>query len=323
MSGPTFLIAGAARGGTTGLVEGLRTHRRVFLTQPKEPHYFALHGEPADFRGPGDAETINRVAVTTREDYLALYPEAGDHLARGDGSVSTLYYAEHAAPEIVRMNPDMQIVVLLREPVDRAYSSFRYLQARGFETCVDFLEAVAQEPVRKAEKWHHLWHYTSMSHYAVDLRRLQDAVGRERVGVWFYDELEADFPRTVRAVQSFLGLPEDASQDLDLPRVNVSGTPRLASVQRAIQAATRNPLLRRTLKSMTSYRFRERVRRSGLRPSAVTAQERAELTPRFVDDLRELGALIDRPLPSWLRDPGCTEFRDPGRPELHSDQPGD
>jgi len=310
MTVPTFLIAGAARGGTTSLAEGLRTHPQVFVSQPKEPHYFALHGRPADFRGPGDAETINRVAVTARDSYLALFPQRHDFLAFGDGSVSTLYYAERAAPEIVRMNPDMQVVLLLREPVDRAYSSFQYLRARGFETSADFRTALADEPRRKAERWHHLWHYASMSHYASDLRVLQDALGREQVGVWFYDELEADYARTVRSVQDFLGLPACSDQNLDLPRVNVSGTPKLAAMQRLIQATTRNPVLRRTVKSLTSYRLRERVRRSGLRPSAVSSEDRVELGPRFVDDLTELATLVDRPLPGWLRDPGSAHRAD-------------
>lgn len=41
---PNFLIIGAGRSGTTGLAEGLKTHPSVFITEPKEPHYFALHG---------------------------------------------------------------------------------------------------------------------------------------------------------------------------------------------------------------------------------------------------------------------------------------
>ena len=64
---PTFLVIGAARSGTTGLVEGLRTHPQVFVTDPKEPHYFALHRIGARFTAPGDDHTINRVAVTDRD----------------------------------------------------------------------------------------------------------------------------------------------------------------------------------------------------------------------------------------------------------------
>src|SRR5688572_19388263 len=124
--GPTFLVAGAGRCGTTGLVEGLRTHPDVFVTHPKEPHYFALHGQTVDFKAPGDQATINQVAVTDRDAYLALYDGAGNARARGDGSVSTLYYYQRAIPEILAVNPEMRIVIMLREPVDRAFSSYQY-----------------------------------------------------------------------------------------------------------------------------------------------------------------------------------------------------
>src|SRR5918996_796747 len=142
---PNFLVVGAARSGTTGLVEGLRSHPRVFVTDPKEPHYFALHDQTANFAGPGD------------------------------GSVSTLYYHERALPEVVAMNPDMRLVALLREPIARAYSSHQYMRARGFEPYEDFLQAVDEEPRRKADDYHHLWHYTSMSFYADAVAALQKA----------------------------------------------------------------------------------------------------------------------------------------------------
>lgn len=301
MTVPNFLVAGAARSGTTGLVEGLRTHARVFITAPKEPHYFALHGSRADFRGPGDAATINRVAVTDHDAYLNLFPAQHDYLALGDGSVSTLYYADRAAPEILRVNPDMRLVVILREPVERAYSSFLYLRARGFEPCEDFLDAVAREPVRQQEKWHHLWHYTAMGQYADGLQVLREAVGPGRVGVWFYDDLQTDYQGTIRSVQEFLGLPVDHDQNLDVPRVNVSGTPRVALAQRVIQTATRNEIVRSSVKSLTTFRFRERIRRGGLRPSAVTDHVRVELAPRFVDDLAALAKVVDGPVPDWLK----------------------
>ncbi|MDQ3456734.1 MAG: sulfotransferase [Actinomycetota bacterium] len=298
---PTFLVAGAARCGTTGLVEGLRTHSRVFVTDPKEPHYFALYGEGAHFKGPGDSGTINRATVADREAYLALYPSQHDYLALGDGSVSTMFYAERAVPEIRRVNPQMRLVVMLREPVERAYSSYLYLKARGFETEEDFLAAVADEPRRKAENWHHLWLYPAMSYYAEDLAILRSGLGVDQVGVFFYDDLQRDYAGTVRRVQDFLGLPEDPEQDLDVPRVNVSGTPRLQVLQRAIQQATGNERLRRTVKSVTSFRFRERIRRSGLKRSAVSEEIRAALAPRFTDDLAELSTMLSGPVPGWIR----------------------
>ena len=123
MTTPTFLVVGAARCGTTGLVEGLRSHPRVFVTDPKEPHYFALHRIGASFTAPGDAHTINRVAVTDRDAYLALYPAEHSYVALGDASVSTMYYPQESIPEIKAMNPGMKLVMMLRDPVARAWSS--------------------------------------------------------------------------------------------------------------------------------------------------------------------------------------------------------
>lgn len=297
---PTFVVAGAGRSGTTGLVEGLRTHPGVFVTQPKEPHYFALHGQPADFRGPGDDATINRVAVTDRSHYLDLYPRQHDFLALGDGSVSTLYYADRAVEEMRRVNPEMRAVVILREPVERAYSSYLYMRARGFEPCDSMLDALADEQRRRDDNWHHLWHYQSMSHYADALATLQAGLGPEQVGVWFHDDLERDYVGTVSSVLRFLGLPVDPAEAVGVPRVNVSGTPRLAAVQRAIVAATRNEVVRRAVKQTTSFRFRERIRRSSLRRSTVPADVRQYLAGAFDADLAALSSLVTVAAPVWL-----------------------
>jgi hypothetical protein len=297
---PTFLIAGAARSGTTGLVEGLRSHPEVFVTAPKEPHYFALHGRTPDFRGPGDAQTINRVAVTDREMYLDLYPSASDHRALGDASVSTLYHHERALPEALAVNPDVRVVVLLREPVARAYSSHQYLRARGFEPLEDFLTAVAEERRRRAANWQHLWHYTGMSLYSDAIAALQSALAPGHLGVWFYDDLERDFAGTVSAVLRFLGVPPAPGEGEQIPRVNASGKPRFERLQHALWWATRHEVLRSGVKHVTTFRFRERVRGMTLRREGPPQEAFTELQPLFADDLARLRKLLPEPHPAWL-----------------------
>jgi len=300
---PNFLIVGAARSGTTGLAEGLRSHPRVFVTDPKEPHYFAMHDRTPDFAGPGDAHTINKVAITDRDSYLALYPKQHDFLALGDGSVSTMYYHERALPEVVAMNPDMRLVVLLREPIARAYSSHQYMRARGFEPYGDFVQAVDDEERRKADNYHHLWHYTSMSKYADAIEALQKAVPADRLGVWFHDDLDSDYEGTLRDVLRFLDVPPAEGEAEDVPRVNISGQPRLASVHKALQWATRHDALRRGVKRVTTYRFRERVRRLTLRSGGVPPEAVARLRPVFADDLERLRGLLPTDgAPAWLRE---------------------
>jgi len=301
---PTFLLVGAGRSGTTALVEGLRSHPGVFVTEPKEPHYFALHGTRPAFTGPGDAHTINRVAVTDRKEYLALYPRHHDFVALGDGSVSTLYYHERALPEVIAVNPEMRIIVLLREPVARAYSSHQYMRARGFEPHEDFLEAVAEEDKRRAENWHHMWHYTEMSKYADAVRALRQAIPGEQLGIWFYEDLERDFTGTLHEVLRFLGVPSVGEAGEQVPRVNISGAPRFGHLQKALWWATRHDRVRSAVKATTTYRFREGVRRLVLRRDGIPTGVREALSPVFAEDLSRLGALLPGAVPMWLSQDG-------------------
>lgn len=304
--GPTFLVAGAGRAGTTALVQALRARSDVFVTDPKEPHYFAYHGAPPRFRGPGDEETINRHVTHTLDDYLALYPTTRP-LALGEGSVSTLYHHERALPEILRVNPEMKIVLLLREPVARAYSSFLYLRAQGREPEEDFLSAVALEEERRAANWHHLWHYTAMSRYADAVAALRQALPDGHVGIWFHDDLETDHAGVVGEVERFLGLPEDTPQATgdrrgEPARVNVSGTPRSRRAHDALVWATSRPMVRHTGRALTTWRFREAVRTRLLRRGSVDEGASHQLAPLFADDLDRLRTMLEgeRELPAWL-----------------------
>jgi hypothetical protein len=299
---PNFAVVGAARAGSTAVTEALRAHPDAFVCQPKEPHYYAFAGQQMAFCGPGDKATINRVARTDPDSFLALFPEQGSasYRALGDGSVSSLYYHEHAIAAIQQINPAMKIVMILRDPVDRAYSSYQYLRVRGFEPVDDFLSAVALEKERREAGWHHLWHYTGMSYYAESVGHYLRSFGRERVGVWFYDDLTARPGDCVTEIYSFLGLDVNRVGP-SLPRVNVSGQPRRMSAQHVIAWAGRHEAVRAGLKRVVPFRVREKLRAANLRPSAVSTQDRAELIGQFTRDSDELSDLLDKPVPDWTR----------------------
>lgn len=299
---PNFVVAGAARSGTTALVEALREHPDVFVTQPKEPHYFAFAGKPVNFSGPGDDETINKVTVSGRDEYLELYSSAAGALARGDGSVSTLYYHDASIPALKELADDIKIVIILRDPIERAFSSYQYLRARGYEPLSDFAAAVAQEPERIDGGWHHLWHYTSMSMYADAIEHFLDEFGRDRVGIWFYDDFMTDGKVVVSEVCRFLGLEPGRLPDHDLNRVNVSGSPRSRGLQALIHNLGRHEGAKRVIKKIVPFQARERIRRANLSRSPVPAGARDDLHDCFREDCEKLARLIDGPVPAWVRE---------------------
>jgi hypothetical protein len=152
-----------------------------------------------------------------------------------------------------------------------------------------------------------------MSLYADAVAAMADAVGPERISVWFYDDLERDYERVVSQVLRFIGAPEQEGEATGVPRVNISGTPRAQTLQRVIWSITRHEMVRGSIKRVTSYRMRESVRRLFLRRTEVPRGAVKELAPRFVEDLARLNDVLDRigveERPGWLTEKSVGDGR--------------
>lgn len=296
---PNFAVVGAARAGTTALCEAIRAHPHGFLSHPKEPHFLALGGARPAFTGPGDEAGINAISVTEQDRYLELFGGSERATARGEGSVSSLYYAETAAPRLAGLAPEAKVVVCLRDPVDRAFSSWQYLRALGHEPEDDFATALGLEPERIAAGWHHLWHYRGVSTYLPGVAGFLRHFPREQVLVLTYDELQANPHGTLTTLFNFLGL--QPIQGEGLARVNSSGEVRSASVQRALSRLREVPVIRGAVKSVLPYAVRERIRQANLRTTSVDPQLRRVLSAEFAPDLAAVEELLAQRLPAWGR----------------------
>lgn len=208
---PDFLIVGAQRCGTTSLFRYLAAHPVVVppLFQ-KGIHFFDLnYGRGLRwYRGQFPVRSIadRRVAGT------------GHRAVSGEASP---YYVFHplAVERIARDLPAAKLIVLLRDPVERAFSAHRQETARGFET-EPFERAVELEESRLAGEleriqadptyvsFHHQHHaYLARGRYAEQLERLYDLVGKERVLVLESTSLFAMPQAGWERVLEFLGLP--------------------------------------------------------------------------------------------------------------------
>ena len=145
MKMPNFMIIGAAKAGTTALYKYLEEHPQIFMSPQKEPRFFALEGEKIDFRGPG-AMTRFRY-VTDIETYRLLFKNVSNELAIGEASTWYLYIPK-AAKGIRHYLPNVKLIVMLRDPVQRAYSNFLGLRREGVEPLEDFTEAMVAEKER-------------------------------------------------------------------------------------------------------------------------------------------------------------------------------
>ncbi len=297
---PDFILIGAAKSGTSALYHFLRQHPQVFMSVNKEPNYFALQSQTLAFAGPGDVG-INQRSVTTREAYEALF--AGKQPGQLSGEASTLYLYHEAAPaHIRRQRPDAKLIAILRNPTDRAFSSFLHTRRDSREPLADFSAALAAEPERIAANWSHLWHYQRAGHYAEQVERYLEQFPREQLLFLLYDDLAADPQRVLLKIYGFLGISDQVDIDTDR-RYNASGQARSARLQTWIVRP--NPLktwVRRFLPDDLRLGIMQSLQEFNVSRNGspkMTDSERAFLDAQFQDERGRLESLIGRDLSAW------------------------
>ena len=186
---PTFVIVGAQKCGTSTLSATLRLHPQVFMSRPKELHFF------------------DRRYDQGLEWYSEQFKPRRRHLAAGEASPSYLY--DDDAPErIAESLSDTKLIVMLRDPAKRAYSHYWHTQRLGAET-VDFETALATESERidsDKPSDRSRYSYVDRGHYLPQVQNLASLVGRDRLHVVLLDDLADDRVASLRRVFDFLGI---------------------------------------------------------------------------------------------------------------------
>ena len=207
---PSFLIVGAQRCGTTSLYKTLAQHPMVLpAVLHKGAHYFDVgygHG-PSWYRGHFPLLATARRAAPSPD----RLPITGE---------SSPYYMFHplAGQRIAADLPGVKLLVLLRDPVERAYSAHTHETARGYET-EPFERALELEPGRLAGEvdklladptYHSHSHqhnaYVTRGRYAEQLERLEALFGRDRIHVVDSQRFFTDPEPVFAGVVEFLGI---------------------------------------------------------------------------------------------------------------------
>jgi hypothetical protein len=301
MAVPDFFVAGAPKAGTTALHAALSRHPDLYMSPVKEPKFFLTDGPPPAQGGPGDAKTY-REHVWRQSDYEALFDQAPATAPRGE---STPFYLSSTAAQrrIRRLVPHARLIVVVRDPVERAHSNWTHLWSAGLDPVPDFLAACAAEDRRVAAGWADFWHYTRLGMYGRQLEHLYSVFPREQVLVFRYRALLTEPVRMLDDVCAFLGVRQGLLRDV--PRENVTAHPEptarhqwLARLLRAGSAAAT------ALPGPASARLTDRLERSlqaGTRPrQPLTWDQRRALLPRFEDDIRLLESLTGEDFSDWL-----------------------
>lgn len=294
MTLPNFLIIGAAKAGTTALHTYLQQHPQVYMTPDKETNFFAFEGENLNFQGPGD-EAINQFSLTTLESYQAEFQNVSKEKAIGEACPLYLYHPK--APEGIRSYiPDVRLIVILRNPVDRAYANFLHIVRDDREPCRDFDLALQQEEKRIKDNWEWFWHYIQLGYYNEQLQRYYQIFDRQQIRVYLYEDLCQNSLALMQDIFRFLDIDDNFIPDLNI-RPNKSGMPKNLLFH---QLLTKPNPLKSFLKPLFPSILRQKIQHQNLTTPQISSEAKAFLKELYRQDIIKCQDLIDRDLSLWL-----------------------
>ena len=297
MTFPNLFIPGVARSATTYVASVLAASPEIFSPEPKELHYFASRHIPDPLHSGDPFRSYDEFIVRDRNEYLSRYTEAGDVGYMLDASPSALFYGG-CASDIKKESPGSKIIILLRNPVERAFSQYKMNVRLGKER-LSFEDALKAENERLGKGFFMATAYLKAGLYHDAVSGYLDVFGRKDVLVVLFDELIDNEAGTFGKIFEFLGV-EFKEAYLENGDRHYSGFPRRMLLNKILH----NPMLRKTAKylvrgksmrkQLDSYIIRKNDREVEMNPGTKDS-----LYAYFESDIDKLGKLIQTELSNW------------------------
>lgn len=230
---PNFLVIGAPRSGTTSLYRYLCSHPEIFMSPIKETRFFAYKNEQVGFNGITDPYTINKSSITSPKKYQKLFKKADPkrHKAAGEASPVYMYEAEKSAPRIYQYKPQVKLVAIIRNPVDRAFSDYLNMKRLGRDLCPSFAEAIKRENHRIQQNWSPFYRYLSKGFYGHQLNQFFRYFNRSQIYITTFRQFAEATSQELKQILKFLGV----SNNLEVQHTtahNKSGVPKNLNLHR-------------------------------------------------------------------------------------------
>ena len=262
---PNVFILGAARCGTNWLCELLRQVPDVCVPILKEPNFFdRVDEEGWEPCGPFSRARRERIlhthSIATAEAYSRIYDARPDASIRVDGSVRYLW-SSRAPERLAKMIPDARMIVLVRNPTERAWSHYLLNRMLGTER-LGFIDALDREPQRIEEGWGFDWRYREVSDYASCLNRWYEHVPPAQFLIREYEQFIAEPACVLEDVLEHIGVrsPGPLAKELieanrDQPKIH----PRQTTHMPGVAGLLWDPAIRTSAKRFVPTFIRSRI----------------------------------------------------------------
>ncbi len=310
---PDFYITGTVKGGTTSLYNYLYEHPDIYMCPVKEPHFFSTDINPSTFREQYrkmvnvdideyirngiDSRLVSSAFIRDEKTYHQLFSNATPEQILGESSTSYLI-SKVAATNIYNANPDAKIIIMLRDPVKRAYS--HYLMNYRSGSVKDAFKMELEKDMHAEPKgWGRTRLYAEHGFYYEQVKRYLDIFGADKVRIILNEDLSSNTSSVVQDTYSFLDVNADFHGEFH-ERHNAATIP--------VSSFARFLLGQANLIRMASRIIPKPIRNSIYRNMLVTNnvpqlddESKQLLINIYKVDTQKLQDLIGRDLSHWLK----------------------
>lgn len=311
MERQNLIIAGERRAGTTSLHQCLKTHPELYLIDKTDMNYFVdeeLLGREEIIQNPN----FNHWSTThSRESYQRLFSEAQDRSIVGHKGADLFYWRPSHA-RIKEFVPNVRLIVLMRDPIERAWSHYWNEVGKGRER-LSFPEAIAAESERSAQSKFKRYHlsYIQRGMYADSLRTLQQTFAKEQILVVITERLWTSLDRTLPKIYHFLGVSQNHGIPPRPERQNSNWTmlarswakhPQIEPMVKLYERAFESLLVRSTTDAERRRKWRQRFQlpfRKRAKTLEMDDETRDYLRRTFAAQQEDLEELLGEKIPEW------------------------
>jgi hypothetical protein len=311
---PNFFLVGAPKAGTTSLYHYLDQHPQIYMSPIKEPNYFAAEIRPENLAHELQAESARDQAelreylqgpmtdkrfggmVIEWEDYLRLFQSVREEKAIGEASVCYLW-SKTAAENIRRSLNRAKIIIVLRDPAERAFSQYLQCFASG-RIRESFAQHIDRSRREAGEKFTVAYPLLELGLYYEQVKRFLEAFGEASVLILLYEEYSRDVKLSLRRIYQFLEVDPDFAADTS-QRFLEGQLPRFP----ALMGPVRKLSVLQPGEELGPSRFRSALKRAVFRrrmSHVMEAADRASLIEYYKNDVRKLADLLGWDLSAWL-----------------------
>ncbi len=288
---PNFLIVGAAKAGTTSLAKYLDEHPNIYMSKVKEPRFLISNAINGISKKDPSYSYLRSNSVLNLKDYVALFKDRQEKIF-GEASVHYLYHKEEATENIKKyLGLDVKIVIVLRNPVHRAISNWKY-QDKDF---LDLKEALNNQELRKSQGYNSFWYYKDLGFYHNQVKYYMDNF--DNVKIILFEDFVSNTNNVLRDLYGFLEV-DDTFQNNNFERYNANTStiiPKGKVLHYLVNSQARVNVFK--------YLVNKKIIPKNLfldKNTLVTNEDVSYLKDLYKEDIKKLQKLIKQDLTNWL-----------------------